>query len=72
MNEKNIEIKKLIDELNKASELYYNGGDTVMSDREFNLGNGRNQFEIGISCAVFPPTDRLVGYTQAIGKCFLR
>ncbi len=35
MYEKVIKIRQLIDELNKASELYYNGGDTIMSDREF-------------------------------------
>ena len=36
------------------------------------LSNGRNQLKIGISIAVFPTADRLIRYTQAVGKCFLR
>ena len=30
-----LEIKKLVEELNKASEAYYNTGNTIMSDKEF-------------------------------------
>ena len=35
MTEKLIKIKELVEELNKASEAYYNTGDTIMSDKEF-------------------------------------
>ena len=30
-----LEIKKLVEELNKASDAYYNTGNTIMSDKEF-------------------------------------
>ena len=36
------------------------------------LGNSRDQLKVRISRTVFPAADRLICYTQAIGKCFLR
>ena len=36
------------------------------------LGNSRDQLKVWISRTVFPATDRLICYAQAIGKCFLR
>ena len=35
--ESNIEMKLLIEKLNRASEAYYNSGDTIMSDHEFDM-----------------------------------
>ena len=35
------------------------------------LGNGRNQFKIGIGCSVFPAADRLICYTQTVSKRLL-
>lgn len=37
MTQEAINIRKIIDELNKASELYYNGKESFLSDKEFDL-----------------------------------